>query len=313
MLWYPNGLHLSSLPGGPRLHRDALRSRLRPMRLTPVLLAALAVAPVARAQRWTRVAPGLALHRDATPHATLPRVVHALRVDLCNPAVTLRVTAPRERLRTVADWARRVGAFAAINGDYFDPATGQPLGPTRGHGTDWPAAVWTTHEALLLAAPDGRVALRPVDLRDGDRSAPAALAPPEWTELLAARERVLVEGVARDNPALGPHRDRHPRTGLGLSRDGHTLFLVVIEGRVPGSVGATARELGDALRALGAWEGVKLDGGGSSALFVRGRGQVSRPSDGTPRPVATHLGVRVRRVPAGTPARCTAIRAPTRY
>jgi hypothetical protein len=59
---------------------------------------------------------------------------------------------------------------------------------------------------------------------------------------------------------------------------------------------------------LGAWEGMKLDGGGSSTLFIAGRGTVNRPSDGHPRAVATHLGVVVRReVPARAPSRCRAV------
>jgi exopolysaccharide biosynthesis protein len=66
---------------------------------------------------------------------------------------------------------------------------------------------------------------------------------------------------------------------------------VVIDGRSRASVGATVGELGEVLRELGASDGVKLDGGGSSALFVRGRGVLNRPSDGRERAVANHLAV----------------------
>ena len=65
------------------------------------------------------------------------------------------------------------------------------------------------------------------------------------------------------------------------------------------------RELGEILLGLSAWEGMKLDGGGSSAMFIAPAGTVNRPSDGAARAVVTHLGVVVRRgEPAQGPSRC---------
>jgi len=62
---------------------------------------------------------------------------------------------------------------------------------------------------------------------------------------------------------------RHPRSAAGISADGQYLYLLVIDGRRPGSVGTTERETAIILRALGAWEGINFDGGGSSALVLR--------------------------------------------
>ena len=92
---------------------------------------------------------------------------------------------------------------------------------------------------------------------------------------------------------------RHPRTAAGVTRDGRTLLLVVVDGRQPGwSAGATLVELADLMRGLGAWTALNLDGGGSSALWWRAPGEAegrirNRPSDGHVRPVANALGVRV--------------------
>ncbi|MDB4931116.1 MAG: hypothetical protein JWM10_3600, partial [Myxococcaceae bacterium] len=146
------------------------------------------------------------------------------------------------------------------------------------------------------AGPGGRASVidaaegpGPARWADAERSVPAA-----WTELVAVRERVLVRGVVRESPAITHDRERHPRTALGLTADGRTLILAVVEGRAENASGATVRELGEILLGLGAWEGMKLDGGGSSAMFVAPEGIVNRPSDGAPRAVATHLGVVVR-------------------
>jgi exopolysaccharide biosynthesis protein len=62
---------------------------------------------------------------------------------------------------------------------------------------------------------------------------------------------------------------RHPRSAGGISQDGKYLYLVVIDGRRAGSVGATEEETALLLRSLGSWEGINFDGGGSSALAMR--------------------------------------------
>ena len=96
----------------------------------------------------------------------------------------------------------------------------------------------------------------------------------------------------------------YARTAAGVSRDGSVVYLLVIDGRQPGfSEGATTADLARILADLGAWEGINLDGGGTTTL-------VSEGADGKPelrnRPVhagvpglervsASHLGLRARR------------------
>ena len=62
---------------------------------------------------------------------------------------------------------------------------------------------------------------------------------------------------------------RHPRTAAGISACGNFLYLLVVDGRRPGSVGSTEEETALLLASLGARDGINLDGGGSSALAVR--------------------------------------------
>jgi exopolysaccharide biosynthesis protein len=272
------------------------------MRRFVALAALLAWTAAAGAvDRWSRPARGLRYLRRVTVAGNVSTTVHALYVDLCDPAIELRATAPNEGRRTAGQWARLVGAAAAINGDYFDMARYVPLGPARGAGRTWTIARAEYRDAVFVAAAGGRVAV----LDAPEVRADGARIPPAWTEAVAVRERVLVAGVVRESPQIAHDGTRHPRTAVGLTADGHTALFVVVDGRGENSGGATTRELGVILRDLGAWEGMKLDGGGSSTLFIRGRGDVNQPSDGYPRVVATHLGVMVRRdVPASAPSRC---------
>jgi len=84
---------------------------------------------------------------------------------------------------------------------------------------------------------------------------------------------------------------RNPRTLAGVRADGR-LLLVTIDGRAPGhSVGASFAESAAVLRALGARDGVNLDGGGSTAMTV-GSALLTRPSDTTgERPIADAIVV----------------------
>lgn len=73
-------------------------------------------------------------------------------------------------------------------------------------------------------------------------------------------------------------RARHPRTAVAVRADG-TLLFVAVEGRRPErSVGMSLAELTELLAELGAVEALNLDGGGSTAMVLRGE-LVTRPSD----------------------------------
>lgn len=81
---------------------------------------------------------------------------------------------------------------------------------------------------------------------------------------------------------------RHPRTAIGVTREG-VLLLVTVDGRQKTlSRGASLPELAVLMQRYGAVDALNLDGGGSSACVVRGL-IVNSPSDGRERPVADAL------------------------
>jgi hypothetical protein len=71
---------------------------------------------------------------------------------------------------------------------------------------------------------------------------------------------------------------RHPRSGVGFSRDSTRVVFLVVDGRQQGSVGMTLPEFADLMIEMGVWEGLNLDGGGSTAMVVGGT-VVNVPSD----------------------------------
>lgn len=94
-------------------------------------------------------------------------------------------------------------------------------------------------------------------------------------------QRGWAEGFDRPDDPSFYHRfavRRHPRTLAGVTASGH-LLLVTLDGRQPDhSVGASFDEAARVMQSLGCVDALNLDGGGSTAMAVRGR-LVTRPSD----------------------------------
>lgn len=82
---------------------------------------------------------------------------------------------------------------------------------------------------------------------------------------------------------------RHPRTGTGFSRDSTILFLITVDGRQESSTGMTLTEFADFMLSKGVYQGLNLDGGGSTTMVIKGK-VVNSPSDTSgERPVGNAL------------------------
>lgn len=106
--------------------------------------------------------------------------------------------------------------------------------------------------------------------------------------------RILTHGAVRKLCSTYENM-RRPRTMFAWDQQGLTWLLTAGTGPVaPGSLvrsgGSTKRQLAEVARRLGATDGVVLDGGGSTALFIRtGRGGIKR--------IDAQSAVDVRKVP----------------
>jgi len=105
---------------------------------------------------------------------------------------------------------------------------------------------------------------------------------------------------------------RHPRTGIGITRKGKVLMVVVDGRQKKWSKGMTLVRFAKEMKKLGAAFAMNLDGGGSSTMVV-GEKIVNRPSGGKQRPVSSAVLVLGRRDPGDTFARASGpSRAPAR-
>jgi hypothetical protein len=210
----------------------------------------------------------------------------------------------------VSSFVRDYGCIAGINANPFDPSTGT-------EGEDRAVAGLAISGGTLIAAPHGRYdALVFYTAGPFTSQFPRAAVlsqaaletgTPPWNieNAVGGFYRVLEGGEV-----TGRNGARHPRSAAGLSGGGDILYLLVIDGRRPGSRGATEAETGQLLRQLGAAEGLCFDGGGSSALALRPPGNsasagnppvrvlnkpMHRIIPGTERAVAICLGITFQR------------------
>lgn len=255
-------------------------------------LIGLILGGLVRAADWQPVAAGIDyqhLERDG-------RDAHVVRVDLRVKSLEILASAAGERGLSVSEFARRRGAVAAINGDYFD-ATLDPIGLAMGDGEVWATADEHLRREEVVGVGDRRVRIFP--------RAPPLREPKRWMTGAVAGWPMVVEHCAPLSSLPGSDqftRAPHPRTAVGLSQDKRRLLLVVVDGRRAGVPGLTLPQLADLMVELGACTALNLDGGGSSALWVRDS-IVNRPSDGAERRVANHLAVRIVDCSATAPGR----------
>lgn len=229
-------------------------------------------------------------------------------IDLTVPGVELVVSEPvpleqrvdgqRETLcATTLEFARRQRVQLAINASAFDPLRSAPDEPMNVVGL-------AAASGRIYSQPDGRFGA----LYVGRAGRIALKGPPQSGEavwhVLPGFGMLIDDGRVAVSPSEADSKfgGRHPRTAVGADREGRTLWIVVADGRQPGtSEGLALVELAALFRTLGCWDALNLDGGGSTTLVLQdGDGEhwvlntpVGRGVPGTLRQCANHLGIRL--------------------
>jgi hypothetical protein len=231
---------------------------------------------------WVRVYEGVE-YCEAGETNPLQRVF-ACRIDLWNPEVGIKVTPGNGGaiydtvMQTTPAFASQYGLEAAINANFWWQTSGSNAdvtGPLVSAGNIVSYAGPFNYESCNIT--QDKVPSFFYSTSD----------PVGWYNGVTGDVRMLINGVPND----GWKTEYQPRTAIAGSADGRYLFFVVIDGRQPGwSNGATWIQLGQWCKDFGAWNGIALDGGGSSTMVVGGAVKNS-PSDGQPRSVGSNIGI----------------------
>lgn len=228
-----------------------------------------------------------------------PLNIYTLRVSLHTPGVSFTTTASSAAKypgfetfsQTTGDFVNAVGAKAGINANFFSvvSTTAQPenlsgLAVSNGSVVSPPE---TGFPAFMLT--QGNVPSIAVTPPTFDLSG-------IWNAV-SGSSIILQDGQAVVPPgnAGGDPFNPNPRSAIGISQDGNYLYLMVIDGRTTVSVGCTQEQTGAFLAMFGAYQGLNLDGGGSTALvnsIAPGVvGTLNSPSGGSQRLDGNNLAV----------------------
>jgi hypothetical protein len=232
---------------------------------------------------------------------TNPRlnVIHVLGIDLRVGVPEFLVTPPSQPngvmcTRTTSQFLEKYGVHIAINGDGFSHLTPSANGPVYCPDGGDPVT------------PNGFAASRGVIYSQNQGPTVYISKANEVTfdkvknrvfNAVSGDRAILVNGQMVKNLAVNPPS---PRTAIGLSKIGNTLLLMVVDGRQPGySEGVDFPELVNLMVSFGAYNATNMDGGGSSAMVIKGLDGkahiLNSPCDnnipGKERAVANHLGV----------------------
>jgi hypothetical protein len=214
---------------------------------------------------WQEFADGIGYFNGKT---SSPRLEFwALRIDLRTPGMRIVVRSGavdegRTLSTRVSSFVRDNNLLAGINAVPFDIVSSREGLPIQNVGIvisdgELFAPANPHYDALVFYADGTAVIVRQSAIRSIENIENA----------VGGFHQLLINGELAQRTLT--REERHPRSAAGISTDGRCLYLLVIDGRRSGSIGATERETAAILRSLGAWDGINFDGGGSSALALR--------------------------------------------
>lgn len=239
---------------------------------------------------------------------TTPRKnkMHVMAIDLTTAGLEFLVTPSSHPAgflctRTTSKFMEEFSLFAAINGDGFsyldasvNPATTCPNGgdPVKANG--YAASRGKVYSPIKTVQPIIYIGARNQVTVNGVQNQPFnAIA----GDRLVVEKGVRVKNLAAATPS--------PRTAVGVNKNGRWLIFMVVDGRQTDySEGVTFPELADLLISYGVYTGVNMDGGGSSAMVIKGimdgkarllNSPIDQIIKGKEREVANHLGLYIRK------------------
>lgn len=277
--------------------------------LTALLANAKAHATTITVNPWTPIYQGI----DTTTASLSSSVAYTMRVDLTASGIGFTTTPHSGPLETIAQTTSQFlessGTQVAINANFFDPCCNPAAEPKNLEGlavsngtlVSPPSVYPSAGSAVLLLTRQNQATISTVTSTPVDLS--------NVFNAVAGSAEIVTKGVntsSNNPPDVGDPLGINPRTDTGISADGKYLYWAVIDGRQPGySIGVTTSDAADLMIALGAFDAVNLDGGGSTAL-VRADGAggaviVNRPSGGAERYDGNNFGIFASPLPVPEP------------
>lgn len=190
-----------------------------------------------------------------------------MQIDLTSKDIEFFVTPYKQRRLVVSEFAKRVGALAATNGGFWRSEGGF----TVSGGTAWPKYDDTdTSTVVGFGTWQKDLGRLKVEIRPTEEM---LATPPKWMKNALSGEPVILKDGEPQSSDNNIFKFRHPRTGIGYTKDRETLFLAVVDGRQKGwSLGMRTEQFGTFFKSMGAQWALNLDGGSSSTMVIPSMG-----------------------------------------
>ncbi|PHN07103.1 phosphodiester glycosidase family protein [Flavilitoribacter nigricans] len=197
-----------------------------------------------------------------------------------------------DTLIRTSDFAQNERALVAINGGFFNmqeggsvtylEVDGQVINFTVNEAERWAKDSPVVKGALIVTG-ENELRIEPNRRADYYQRSPNERAVLITGPLLLQKGRRVALGTSDFI------NKRHPRSCVCTTTD-QRILLVAVDGRNADAAGMSLPELQEFLLLQNCREAINLDGGGSTALWMAGRGIINSPSDKTgERPVANIL------------------------
>ncbi len=215
------------------------------------------------------VTTGVVCHTLSIDLFDAPQKLYYVEVDTAYNRVVIDQFEWLDKIKSVITKSNR-NIVAAVNGGFFDTKTKRAVPvhfiKTRGilHNRKWGGAA-------VAVGKDDRITFENWNGKD-------SLWQASFEEVMVAGPMLLLNGK-NFFPELNNSGGRHPRSCIGIRKDG-SVILLVIDGRRKKAAGMSFSELAKVCLWLKMESALNLDGGGSSSLWVKNKKTVNRPSDG---------------------------------
>ena len=204
-----------------------------------------------------------------------------------------------DKLLTTSAMAEKYRAEAAINGGFFDRDKGgsvcyfetgnRTISHTRPEGDKWAKSSSVVNGALVLFGNDSLV-IEPARSEEYYEKSQSESA------VMVAGPLLIHQSKLQPLPNVSLTNDRNPRTCIGINNG--FIILATIDGRSATAAGMTLFEVQKFFERLKCTSALNLDGGGSTALWIKGQGIVNHPSDREgERPVSDIVFIRRQKSP----------------
>ncbi|WP_276483527.1 phosphodiester glycosidase family protein [Paraflavitalea pollutisoli] len=188
-------------------------------------------------------------------------------IDLTNPAVTLEAATPYNKpafamqpMTKQAIYEDREGhkVWGGVNADFFNTANGTPRGIVYKEGLAIKTSFTDAGTTFFGILKDGTAVIGNEARYNEVKN--------NLAEAVGGRVTLIDDGLL----PIQTDATVEPRTCIGVSKDGKQVYIMVIDGRnFYYSNGMNYASLQQCMKAMGAYDAINIDGGGSSTFFIR--------------------------------------------